>query len=141
MKRYLVACALAVTLVAMADQQASAWSKANFSVGLTYNREASENNFFWGLFRNGPHPYASANSGYGYGGYGGNGGYATGGYYTPGPAVGSPLPTLPAPGQSAPISPTNQSSTPTQQIGYYNYNYQAYPTTGYYSVPSYWYNN
>src|SRR5207302_9215078 len=86
MKRYLVACVLALALVAMADQKASAWSKFNFNVGLNVSREASDNSFLWGLIRNGQHPYAQAYGGGG-GGYGYDG-HAAAPYYAPTPAAG-----------------------------------------------------
>jgi hypothetical protein len=135
MKRYLVACGLALALLAMADQKASAWTKTQFSIGLHYSREASENKTLWGLFYNGPHPAVTSDHGNGYG-YGGQ----AAPYYYQAPANGGSLPTLPAPASSAPAA-VNQSSARAQQIGYYNYNYQTYPTTGYYTVPSYWYGN
>lgn len=141
MKRFLVACSLALALTALAEQKASAWSKFNFNVGLNISREAAENNFLWGLYRNGPHPFAQGGGeGYGYGGAG-QGGFG-GQYYNAMPQAGAPA-TLPAPMQSAPAQMSAPAQTApvgrasTQQIGYYNW----YPSTGYYTVPSYWYGN
>ncbi len=154
MKRFLVACTLALALMANAQQKASAWSKFNFNVGLNISREASDNNFLFGLYRNGPHPNAQGGNGGGggggYDGYGSAGGAGAGTGYGAGnpyfnqmPAAGA-MPTLPAPGQSVPAqtAPVMQQSN-TQQIGYYNYYRNAgyAPSTGYYAVPSYWYGN
>ncbi len=138
MKRFLFACTLALSVMAIAEQKASAWSKFNFNVGLNLSREASDNSAFFGLIRNGPAPYAQGAQGGGYegGGYGGGQGGGQGGgvhqYY-------NPMPTTAMPAQSVPAQSALTSST--QQIGYYNYNYQYYPTTGYYAAPSYWYGN
>jgi hypothetical protein len=153
MKRFLIACSLALAVSAISGQKASAWTKWNFNIGLNISREAAENNFLWGFFRNGPHPYAQAT-----GGYGGQGGQMYGQndqqYFSPMPAPASAgtNPTLPAPVQSTPVQslPYNngqatpvmysgtQQSNGTQQIGYY-YNY-TWPASNYYS-PYYWYGN
>jgi hypothetical protein len=150
MKRFVIACSLALAVSAISGQKASAWSKFNFNVGLNIGYEAAENSFLWGFFRNGPHPYAQA------GGYGAhnNGGQVYGQgdtqYYNSQPATaGSSPSTLPTPTQSTPVQslPINngqtspvtytgtEQSSGTQQIGYYNYTWPAY---NYYS-PYYWY--
>src|SRR5438105_3554804 len=72
MKRFLTMCAAALAVLALAEQQASAWTKSSFSVGLSYNREASDNSLCKGwLYTNGPHP--SAQGGGDFGGYDGHG--------------------------------------------------------------------
>src|SRR4051812_21402178 len=87
MKRFLVACSLALALTALAEQKASAWSKFNFNVGLNVSYEAAETNFLWGAFRSGPHPFAQP-GGEVYGG-GPHGGYG-GQYYNPTPQAAAP---------------------------------------------------
>jgi hypothetical protein len=155
MKRFLVACSLALAVVSMADQKAMAWKKFNFNIGMNISSEAAENNFLWGAFRNGPHPFAQGGhgGGYGAGGYG-PGGYGPGGYggadplqyYNPLPQGGAPN-NLPFPQQSTPAqnSPSGQQGTGaaqgTQRVGYSYYNSYPYNSTGYYQVPSYWYGN
>lgn len=145
MKRFLIACSLALAVSTVAEQKAMAWKKFNFNVGMNISSESAENNFMWGLFRNGPHPFAQQGqqNPYGGGGYGG-GGYGGGQdpfqYYNPMPTQ-APN-TLPAPMQSAPAQnmPSGQginNNQGTQRVGYYNYPY----SNGYYQVPSYWYGN
>src|SRR5262245_18959597 len=101
MKRFLVLCSAALALMETTEQKASAWNKFNFNVGLNFGCENAENSLLWGLYRNGPHPYAQAAGQvyggygpYGYGGYG-NGpyGYGMGGFDVGGPvANGAPMP-------------------------------------------------
>src|SRR5262245_65611734 len=71
MKRFLVACSMALATMAVSNQRASAWHKCSFNIGLNIACEGAENNLLWGLYRNGPHPFAQAQGGYGGGGYGG----------------------------------------------------------------------
>src|SRR5262245_16845089 len=47
----LTVCALAVT-----ERQASAWCNAKFSVGLNWHIQSANNNFLWGLYKNGQVP-------------------------------------------------------------------------------------
>src|SRR5438445_7914094 len=71
MKRFVTICAAALAVLALANQQASAWTKSSFSVGLSFNREASDNSLVHGwLYQNGPHPLAQG--GGDFGGYGGH---------------------------------------------------------------------
>src|SRR5437764_10386456 len=55
-KKFLMVGVLALGGLALSQQQASAWSKFNMSIGLNISYEAANNNFFWGLFRNGQVP-------------------------------------------------------------------------------------
>src|SRR5436190_14703955 len=72
MKRILTAGILALTLTAMAEQEASAWVNNKFGIGLNWNWQSGGNNFLWGLFRNGqpPGPGCDAPCGPGFGGPG-----------------------------------------------------------------------
>jgi hypothetical protein len=162
MKRFLIACSLSLALIATSNQKASAWKKWNFNVGLNLSHEAAENNLLWGLYRNGPHPFAQqgAQGGYGQGGYGQGGpGYGvpgaygqagfdpSGGYGMPGynqmpSATGAAPATLPAPVQSTPVQSLPSGNSQTSPVSYnvpqqagYNYNW---PTSNYYA-PYYWY--
>jgi hypothetical protein len=161
MKRFLVVSSLALAVVLMAEQKASAWSKFNFNIGLNLSREAAENNFFWGLYRNGPHPFAQqqGQGGYGQGGYGqggyGQGGYGHGGYghgypghggygaeFGAPPANYFPMPhgaqapnQLPAPVQSAPAQAQPANNGGSAQVSYTNWS----PAQASYWTPYYWY--
>jgi hypothetical protein len=56
MKKVLVAGLLAVCLVAISQQQASAWCNQRFSIGFNLQRQSGNNDFFWGFFHNGQVP-------------------------------------------------------------------------------------
>jgi hypothetical protein len=56
MKKIAIAGLLAMGLIAVAEQQASAWVNQRFSIGLNYHRQSGGNNFGWGLYRNGQPP-------------------------------------------------------------------------------------
>jgi hypothetical protein len=157
-KRLIATGLMALVLVLSSQQQALAWRKCSFSAGISWHVESGNNNFLWGLFKNGqvpgyptdvlptfqgvayPNPYA--------------------GIGPVGPVFGGPPPVVaPLP----PVAATQQPAPPVKQAIYYNnYNYQAvgynYPannsyanqTPGYsypqynysnYQVPSYWYGN
>ena len=96
MKHFLVACSAALALMATTEQKASAWSKWNFNIGMNISHEAAENNCLWGLFRNGPYPFAGGGGGFGgpaYGGFDGHaGGFAPQGYAQGGMEVPYPAP-------------------------------------------------
>jgi hypothetical protein len=114
MKRFLMGCTLAVALLAMSEQKASAWSKFNFGVGLNIGWEKADNSWLWGFYRNGPvpgsdgHGVASTITWEGKGSHsqyqGGNGGYFQGDVGSPATTMpyAPPTPTLPAPANSAP---------------------------------------
>jgi hypothetical protein len=56
MKKVLAIGMLAVGLIALSQEQASAWSNHRFSMGLSWSRQSGGNNFAWGLWRNGQPP-------------------------------------------------------------------------------------
>jgi hypothetical protein len=112
MKRFVTLCALAVALLAVAEQKASAWTKWNFSAGINLSYQGGDNCLLWGLVKSGPMPgcdYGCPPVCYAPQMYQG----AAAGYT-------GPMPTQAAP-QAAP------AATTTQPVGYYYY------------APSYWY--
>src|ERR1700733_9668356 len=56
MKKMLVASVVAVALMAGLQQQASAWCKFNFGVGLNCSYEGGGNSLLWGLIKGSPCP-------------------------------------------------------------------------------------
>src|SRR5262245_14538063 len=96
MKRFLILSSAALALLATTEQMASAWSKFNVNIAMNIAMEGAENNFLWGFFRNGPHPFAQSG---GFPGYYGQGGYGDAPspypYYNPHGTNSNP--TLPAP--------------------------------------------
>jgi hypothetical protein len=56
MKKIVLAGLIAVSLVALSQQQASAWVNSRFGVGLNWERQSGGNNFGWGAWRNGQPP-------------------------------------------------------------------------------------
>jgi hypothetical protein len=170
MKRLLVGSLLALTLLLGSWQQASAYFKSQFGVGLQWNIECGGNKLGWGLYRSDPMPGGGGAwpGMYPYG-MGTGAGYGYGGYpmvdASTAPAV-TPAPATPAPANSStPAATTTPSSVkpvgstvPTQQVNYsyetapsynyggYNYNGYNYGSTGSnygygYQTPSYWYGN
>lgn len=149
MKRFLAFSFAALGILAISDNKASAWSKTNFNIGLHISREAADNNFLWGLFRNGPHPFgnnphAAAQHGHGYVPDNPHP------YYNPNPHAGTPgtAPTLPPPGQSMPQAAAQYGTqynpqTGTQPVGHWNSNNNYYYPTmnSNWNPPSYWYGN
>lgn len=148
MKRFLVYTIAALAILASIENKASAWSKCHFNIGMNFTREAADNSFLWGLYRNGPHPFAH--------GGGHNPGYVPDHnpypYYNPYGQGGAPTaPTLPTPVQSSPATMPQAAAQSganypypgaTQPIGHWNYPQQNYyyPTTNW-NPPSYWYGN
>lgn len=153
MKRLLVGCLLALTLLLGSWQQASAYFKSQFGVGLQWNIECGGNKFGWGLYNSSGLP----------GGQGAWPGmypamsYGMGGMYngypivdastapattapatvTPAPATGStPAATSTTPSGVKPVA----GSVPTQQV---NYSYETAPAYNYggYNYNSYNYGN
>src|SRR5437763_1735249 len=55
-KKFLMIGALALGLAAVSGQEASAWIKCNFSVGLNWSWESGNNSFLWGLWTSGQAP-------------------------------------------------------------------------------------
>src|SRR5207249_4449700 len=132
---------------------ADAWMNAKFSIGLNWQIQSANNNFLWGLWKNGQVPGPEAfGGGYGHVPYGA----PSGGYF---PYFGSaPQPTpqsyptqTVAPPQAAmqPQSynamPQNYSYNPYQSVSYqsgsYYPNYYNPTYSPYYGqqVPYYWY--
>lgn len=56
MKRFMTVCALAVAILGLSQQQASAWKKFGFNIGMNINSESADNSALWGAYRNGPVP-------------------------------------------------------------------------------------
>ena len=140
MKKFVMLSALAAALLLAAEQQASAWSKVNFSCGLNLNWVCSGNSFLWGAYRSSPLPgnpelAPQFNGGCfnGNNGYGGFNGYP-GDCYAYSADQGAPAPTAVA-GQ-----PANIKAVDYQSMGYYGTG-GYYPTAdyNYYQAPSYWY--
>jgi hypothetical protein len=66
MKKMVLAGLLAISLIAMSQQNASAWVNSKFGIGLNWSRQSGGNNFLWGAFHNGQPPGPDA---FGTGGY------------------------------------------------------------------------
>ncbi len=81
----------AVALVLASQQQASAWSKFNFGVGLNVGWQGGGNSVLWGVLKGAPTP--------GDGGYGDGGGPGLGGALALAPALA--LGPLPSPSRSS----------------------------------------
>lgn len=136
MKRNLGLGLLALGLLLMSQQQAPAYSKFKFGVGLNISWEGANNSFLCGIFKGGPAPpgYVPESDGaspYSHGGLPpvGMSGYGNGAN----PLAGGILPG-PGPSQGA------------QPVGYSDYSGMGgngylipYANPGYYQAPSYWY--
>jgi hypothetical protein len=141
MKKFLVTCGLALALTALSRDQASAYHRFNFSVGMNISWEAANNSYFCGRIISGPGPFVP-------GGFGFPPAYAPPEAWAPAPINGYDGYTAALPVQSAPAStPAPAAQSPVQQAHYtwgqaasYPQNYYPYANYGYgYSVPSYWY--
>jgi hypothetical protein len=156
-KKFLAASILALGLVLASQQQASAWTKFNFSIGANINYEGGNNNFLFGLYRSGQLPGYPTDVYQGFGSqpqiqfvYPPAHGYPVPMDYAPHP-VAQPMPSAAQPQKQQAQPATTQAiyNFNSQPAGYYyptNNNYQyptyAYPQYGYgsnYQVPSYWY--
>lgn len=134
MKRLLSIGLLAVCVLAVSERPAQAWVNAKFSIGLNWHLQSANNNFFWGLYKNGQVPGPEA---FGAGGYPGPIPFGTNPpagsfpFYGNGPQMQpQPMPAQAAPAQAP------------QQHAYYGYNYNPYQAVSYqhYSyTPSYYY--
>jgi hypothetical protein len=83
MKKIVLAGLIAVSLVALSQQQASAWVNSRFGIGLNWERQSGGNNFGWGAWKNGQPPGPEA---FGQAAQGGQGyGAPSPSYYTPMP--------------------------------------------------------
>lgn len=56
MKKVLALGLLALGLIALSQQEASAWKNSRFGIGLNWDYQSGGNSFFWGLWRNGQPP-------------------------------------------------------------------------------------
>jgi hypothetical protein len=141
-KKFLTIGALALGLAAVSQQEASAWIKCNFSVGLNWSWESGNNSFLWGAWTSGqvpgyptdaynghhaaPSPYAGM--------MGGAVPYADHGGYAPHGGSGF---VAPPPGQT-PEPPTHKNgSTSAPASAYYGSN--GYQPVGYYQTPASYY--
>jgi hypothetical protein len=156
MKKLLSMGLLTLCALAAGEREAQAWVNAKFSVGLNWQMQSANNNFLWGVFKNGQVPGPEA-----FGGPPGGGPamYAPGGMQMPQgvfpffgaqpnpqqmpqaqtfrfPAETAPPPTLaqmqPQPQQAYNYAVPNYYYNPYQTVsyqqGYYNPNYYAaYP--------------
>lgn len=115
----------AVALVLASQQQASAWSKFNFGVGLNVGWQGGGNSVLWGVLKGRPLP--------GDGGYGDGGGPGLGGApgFGPGPGFGPTPEPIPVKPDSKPEpKPKDKGSVDAAQpVGYFPY---ADPAVGYY---------
>jgi hypothetical protein len=116
MKKLVLAGLLAVAVLAVTQQQASAWINSRFSIGLNWGG----NNFFWGGFKNGQPPGPEA---WGYQGHG----------YMPSHHHGyAPMP------QAMPQPMPAQNAQQVQPMYYGPYQFANYPRPiYYYPAPSY----
>lgn len=56
MKKIVASGLLAFCLIAMSQQQASAWVNSKFGIGLNWDYQSGGNSVLWGLWRNGQPP-------------------------------------------------------------------------------------
>ena len=129
MKKFLMIGVLALGILPLARQEASAWINHKFGVGLNWAWQSGGNSFGWGLFRGGQPP--GPDHGPAYPGWGGHG-YAP--VFSPAPPVGPhAFDFTPEPPYAAPApTPVNQA---------WQYNRPVYQSVGYpsYSAPVYYY--
>jgi hypothetical protein len=141
MKKLLSIGLLSVCALAFSEHQAQAWVNCKFSVGLNWQLQSGNNNFFWGAWKNGqvPGPEAFAPGMP----YGGGGAFPYFGYAPQAAPQAVPTQTAPPP-QAAYYTP--QTYNPYQTVSYQTYGYYYYPNT-YYPIhqqyygpaPTYWY--
>jgi hypothetical protein len=137
MKKLLVLTVLALSVLALSGQQASAWSKFKFGVGANISWTCSGNSLLWGAYQTSPLPGGGDPYGYpgpiGYGDPGYSGGP---GYYGDNAAMNNQ--TGPAPAVQDPAA--GQKIKPVDYQNYW-YGQNGYQPVGYYQAPSYWYGN
>jgi hypothetical protein len=140
--------ALALGLAAVSVQEASAWIKCNFSVGLNWSWESGNNSILWGAFANGqvpgyptdfshtgfttvPNPYAMMGGGpVPYGDHGGYAPHGGNGFVAPPPGQTAEPPTGKN-GTAAPTTTSQYGASGYQPVGYYQ------TPASYYQAPSY----
>ncbi len=162
MKKLLSMGLLTVCALAVAEQQAQAWVNSKFSIGLNWQTQAANNNFLWGVFKNGqvPGPEAFGVPGHGSGNFGPGGGYmppaaqqmfpyygSAPAQYNPTAPVGYPQGIPPAFQQGAPNLPSNAAAhapgNAYQPVTYQHRStypaYYPYASQYSYQAPYYWY--
>lgn len=122
MKKVLATGILAICLIAMSQQQASAWVKWNIGVGANLGWQSGGNSFLWGAYRGGQ-PTGPEFYGY-HGHHFHHHGHAEAPFY-------APQPIAPANAQPAYIQP-GASYAPFQYATYPRPVYYYYPTPYYY---------
>jgi hypothetical protein len=125
MKKIAVAGLIAIGLIAIVQQQASAWVNHRFSIGLNWHRQAGGNNFLWGAYRNGQPPGPEA--------FGGPLSAAHMPHYGAAPMQMAPAQTY-APQTVAPPASqfAGQQSSPFTFASYPRETYYYYPAPAYY---------
>jgi hypothetical protein len=135
MKKMVVAALFGAGLVFLSAGQASAWSKFNFTAGVTCCYEGANNCVLWGALQGGDGPYCvpavPAVAAVPVGVVPGDGPVIEPTPGVPGVPV-LPSPTPAGPKQAQPASYSQQVGQVAQSVD------QAAPA---YYVPSYWYNN
>ena len=125
MKKIVLAGLVAICMMALSQQQASAWRNTKFGIGLNFETQSGGNKAFWGAWKNGqpPGPEAFGGGGQGYGGPAQQ-------FYPPAPQSYAPMPQG---GYDTPAPPfAGQYASPYQ---FANYPRPAY----YYPAPTYYY--
>ena len=125
MKKIALAGLLALGIIAMSEQQASAWINCRFGIGLNWEFQSGGNHCLWGAWHNGQVPGPEA---YGY----------VPAYYYGGP-VQQFMPPMPTP-----VSPQKSSLDAPGPVyaGQYGspYYFATYPRpVYYYAMPTYYY--
>ena len=144
MKKIVAAGLLAFCVIAISQQQASAWTHTKFGIGLNFDRQAGGNSALWGIWRNGQPPGPEA---FGGGAYGGQQRFAPAPIGMPPQAGFVPQGFVPAPSGFAPQSgfapaagfaPAGYAVDPSfGQMNYGNpFQFASYPRpVYYYSMP------
>jgi hypothetical protein len=136
MKKIVFAALVAVSVMALSHQQASAWVNSKFGVGLNWDLQSGGNNFLWGAWKNGQPPGPEAFGGGGAPRFSGpmpQQGFAPQGY----PAQGfSPMPQ-----GFPPQSPFDASTSEPPFAGQYAspYQFATYQRPVYYYYPNTYY--
>jgi hypothetical protein len=142
MKKLVILSALAVALLLMVEQQASAWCHMKFSAGVNLEVLSGGKSFLWGAYTSSPvPPEVLANMGYGQPGCFDGAADPYYGASDHGVAQESPAPTG---GKPANVKPVDYQSWGYGTGGYYPASYYSagyYPAANYsnFQAPSYWY--
>lgn len=133
MKKIIFAALVAVSVMAISNQHASAWVNSRFGVGLNWDVQSGGNNFLWGAWRNGQPPGPEAFGGGGAPRFSGpmpQQGFAPQGYPAPMPQGFPPQPPFNASTAEPPFA--GQYASPYQFATYARPVYYYYPNTYYY---------